>query len=260
VENRSPLWRSRLAWTLALLGSAFSLHASTITDDVTVLGTSMPWQFNTTTFNSSYQYGLGDGTAPIVISALSGISFAPGGTLVITFLGACLNSNDSANCVSIDTLSSTPVGGPVMPGVSSPYEDARGYTPSTPIPYNASNNPGTSGKDFPSFYMNPASYPIYLGSLVGVFTDSSGNIVGTPVSFPPFVINDGPTNAVIPAGATQLQIGIDDDIFYDNGGSYSVQVQGPDPTPEPGSFLLIGFPLLALAAFEYRRRAAKVQV
>jgi hypothetical protein len=216
----------------------------------------MPWQFNTTTFNSSYQYGLGDGTAPIVVSALSGISFAPGGTLVITFLGPCLGT--PTDCVTIDKSSSTPVGGPVMPGVSSPYEDARGYTPSTPIPYNASNNPGTSGKDFPSFYMNPASYPIYLGALVGVFTDSSGDIIGTPSSFPPFVINDGPTSVVIPAGATQLQLGVDDDIFFDNNGSFSVQVQGPDPTtvPEPGSFLLIGFPLAALGAFEYRRRAA----
>jgi hypothetical protein len=247
------LLRFRSLCMLALLGSAFSLQASTITVDVNVPGTTMPWQFNTTTFNSSYQYGLADGTAPIVVSALSsGILFAPGGTLVITFLGPSDSSCAPSDCVTIDKTSSIPL----LPGVNSPYEDALGYTPSTPIPYNASNNPGTSGKDFPSFYMNPASYPIYLGALVGVFTDSSGNIIGTPASFPPFVINDGPKSVVIPAGATQLQLGIDDDIFFDNNGSFSVQVTGPDPVPEPGSFLLIGFPLVALGAFEYRRRSA----
>jgi len=254
VENSTLLWRSPSFWILALLGSAFSLQASTITFDVTVPGTTMPWQFNSTTLNSAYQYGMADGTAPIVVNASSAISFAPGGTLVITFLGS--GSCTNTTCVTIDKLSSYPPGGPMMPGVPTPYEDANGLTTSSAIPYNASNNPGTSGRDFPSDYMNPATYPIYLGALVAVFTDSSGDIVSTP-----FVINDGPMNAIVPVGASQLQLGIDDDIFYDNNGSLLVQVQGPDPppVPEPGSFLLIAFPLAALGAFEYRRRAVKAQ-
>jgi hypothetical protein len=84
-----------------------------------------------------------------------------------------------------------------------------------------------------------------------VFTDN-GVIVGTP-----FPLGDASNTPPIPAGATQLQLGIDDDGFSDNDGYIWVQIQGPAaPVPEPASFLLISFPLLGLAAFKYRRSAS----
>jgi hypothetical protein len=62
-------------------------------------------------------------------------------------------------------------------------------------------------------------YPILVGSLVGAFTNQVGQIVGKP-----FEIGDGPIEEVVPPGAAQLQLGIDDDDFADNSGSFSVSI------------------------------------
>lgn len=56
-----------------------------------------------------------------------------------------------------------------------------------------------------------------LCALVGAFTDSSGNVI-QPVYFA-----DGATY-VVPTGATQLQLGVNDDKFSDNTGSFSITV------------------------------------
>jgi hypothetical protein len=186
-----------------------------------------PW-FANSSLNPTFQFGLQDGNGPAVVDSSSAISFAPGGTLVITYLSGTTNAD-------------------ILTGTSN--VDANGYVPGTPVaPYPANNGPGTSGNHFPSLYMSP--YPIDLNALVATFADSSGDIVGTP-----FAVDDGPISVLIPVGASQLQLGINDDIFYDNGGALSVSVTGPDPpAPEPASLVLIAFPLAALAAFEYRKR------
>jgi hypothetical protein len=187
---------------------------------------------------ASFAYGMQDGTCPTVVSSTSGISFAPGGILSITYL---------SGLVTIDGIGwASPYNG------FSPYEDGNGYALGTPIPYLTNAGPGTSNDYFPSLYMG-VYYPIYLGALVATFTDANGNIVGTP-----FAVGDGPTDVVAPNGASQLQLGINDDNFSDNAGSLSVSVQGSDPpsnpTPEPASLLLIALPLGALTALEYRKR------
>jgi hypothetical protein len=88
-------------------------------------------------------------------------------------------------------------------------------------------------------------YPIYLMALVGTFADSTGAIVGTP-----FFVGTGPVSFAVPPGATQLQLGMNDDFFLDNAGFLSVQVMGSagtgtDSAPEPASILLLGFALAA---------------
>ncbi len=248
--KRSPL----VATLFILFASAVCLQAGTITDSVTVNGTSMPWVTTggascvmSSSLNTTYfSYGLQDGTCPIVVnSSNSGISFAPGGILSITY---------QSGLVTIDETN------------SSPSDNADGYAPGTPIPYLANAGPGTTGTYFPSLYLG-TYYPIYLGALVGVLTDSAGNLVcplGSPPCSDPVGFGFSPDSATpfsvsiqIPTGATQLQLGIDDDGFSDNAGSYLVQIQGPAaPVPEPASFLLISFPLLGLAAFKYRRSAS----
>ena len=116
------------------------------------------------------------------------------------------------------------------------------------------NGTGSTGKRFPSFYMNPATYPINLGELVGTFADGSGVIVGTP-----FTIGNGPDPVTIPAGATRLQLGVNDDKFADNVGFWDIQVSGPGQVsgvPEPSTAALCGFALIGLGFVAYRRQAA----
>ena len=78
--------------------------------------------------------------------------------------------------------------------------------------------------------MGPYPPDINLMELVGTFTDGAGKIVGTP-----FFIGSNRTR-IVPVGATQLQLGVNDDVFNDNGGSFLVSVTN---VPEPGTWLLI---------------------
>ena len=107
----------------------------------------------------------------------------------------------------------------------------------------ANNSVGLTGKVTPSYYMNPSTYPIYSGELVGTFTDSTGAIVGTP-----FAIGDGPTNLIIPVGATQLQMGINDDKYSDNAGAWMVKVSGPVPGSTPSCSITLNPPAASLPA------------
>jgi len=100
---------------------------------------------------------------------------------------------------------------------------------------------GLSGNFFPSKYMGPYPPDINLMELVGTFADSQGAIVGTP-----FFI--GLSRVVtVPAGATRLQLGVNDDVFGDNGGAFDVTVTN---VPEPSTVLLMlcGLGALIIAA------------
>jgi RHS repeat-associated protein len=69
---------------------------------------------------------------------------------------------------------------------------------------------------------------IGLGALVGAFTDSSGDVVE------PIAIGSAAKTFVVPAGATQLQLGIDDNYYEENGGSgFVVDVNGVNATVPP---------------------------
>lgn len=200
---------------LMVLGAAKSAKASNVTITTTVAGNQGPWSQS---LNPSDNYGVGDNSSPDAITSASGISFAAGGTITISYLS-----------------------GTVSAGSGFAFVDAGG---NTAFPFN--NLPGSSGKVAPSFFMNSSTYPIYLTELVGTFADN-GVIVGTP-----FAIGDGAT-LTVPAGANQLLLGANDDIYSDNAGSWTLSVTGPaasvGATPEPGSLFLLASGLLALAPF-----------
>jgi hypothetical protein len=75
------------------------------------------------------------------------------------------------------------------------------------------------------------SYPtLGLGGLCGAFTDKNGAVIEA------IAIGASPKTFVVPAGATQLQLGVDDDFFKDeNGPGYVVNLNGVTVTVPPTS-------------------------
>jgi hypothetical protein len=186
----------------SIAGWGTSAEAGMIT--VTVDSHTGPWSYVNGGLNTQFQYGVGDYSAPVVVDATDGFDFTAGGTFTIQYVSGLTNHD-----------------------VGPPLYDASGDHN-----YVANNNPGSSGRYFPSRYFDSADYPAYLSALVGTFADSTGQIVGTP-----FLIGDL-RSVVVPLGATRLQLGINDDIFRDNSGSLTVSILGPSAVPEPSTLTL----------------------
>ncbi len=188
---------------------ALPLRAFGQSVDVNVSGLSGPWEFQFGGLNSTYTYGFDDETAPTTITNIDGKPVEPAQELTVTYLSGLVS---------------------VGPTSGWPYVNALG---DTAVVANSHNT------DYPSWYMPTADEPIYIGELVGTFANSSGEIVGTP--FPV-----GLSAAfIVPAGASQLQLGTNDDIFSDNAGSWDVQVSEV-AVPEPTGIVLIAFAFSAV--------------
>ena len=206
-----------------ILGYASSASAGAIIRSVD--GLAMPWVWIDGGLNDSFQYGILDGLSPTVVDAGDGIAVVAGNTIDVVYLTGLTSA---------------------FGGV--PYSDAVGDTA-----YDASNNLGSTGTFFPSLYLSP--YPIYLNALVGTFANVTGTIVGTP-----FHIGLG-GSFLVPVGATQLQLGLNDDLFADNTGSFRICVSDAGeclatvPEPVSASLLALGLSGLAARAVRRRRRA-----
>lgn len=211
-----------VAAVLALWAGVLSAQTTSVT--TTVTGDSGPWQWVNGGLNTTYQYAYGFGnnpvTLPTVISATNGFRFSVGDSLTIQYVS----------------------GSAVFVGYFGSGYDANGETT------DALNNKLDGYPPAPSYYMNPSTYPIYLGELVGTFATSTGQIVGAP-----FGIGDLGT-LTVPTGATQLQLGVNDNDYGDNSGSWQIQITGI-AVPEPSSLLLTALGMVTLWACRKRRRA-----
>ncbi len=167
--------------------------------------------------NTNYQYGTGDQGAPTIISAADGIAFVAGDSIQLQYLSGLVTP-------AVNELSTYP------------YVDANGET-SQPAPDNSSS-PGFGIA--PSYYMPSSTYPIYFEELVGTFADSSGKIIGTP-----FAIGDSAT-IVVPIGATQLQLGVNDAGYSNDGGTLSIEVSNVPQASSP-AFVAPGAQVQVLA-------------
>jgi hypothetical protein len=195
-----------------LLIASFGLDAATI--DVTVSGRAMPWTWVAGGQNSGFQYGLQNGTAPLIVDAADGLAIAPGLSVTVAEVSGVV-----ATCFDCAI-----VGGD-------------GWSTSV-----ANGLKGSTGTYYPSAYMRP--YPIYLMALVGAFTDPSGTIIGHP-----FFVGQGPKTLIVPAGASAFQLGFNDDNFMDNLGALNLHLSTQVlPIPEPAfQFLaVLIIPLISL--------------
>jgi hypothetical protein len=221
MKTWSVIIASLILWT----GVALSQNTNVT---VTVNGTSGPWLWVNGGLNTAYPYspvGPGDPgypQAPTVISASSGFRFSIGDSLTISYLSGLVSYG----------------------GNGTPHVDANGDT-------NSPLNNTTFDGGGPSFYMSP--YPIYTAELVGTFANSSGQIVGTP-----FAIGDLGTFTV-PTGATQLQLGVNDNWYGDNSGSWAIHVVGAAIVPEPSTTLLVIIGFAGLGLLAYRPQARHFQ-
>jgi hypothetical protein len=160
--------------------------ASSVPNVIEVSGHAGPWD---PMLNSAFEYGSHDQAPPTVVIAANGLPLLPGSVVTVAY-----------------------VSGTVSVGGGWPDSDANGATSSAP----ASSRPRSG--NYPSRYVDPSAYPIYVGSLIGTFA-KDGVIVGGP-----FKIGDGPVSLTVPAGANQLLLGVNDNIFGDNSGSWTVGV------------------------------------
>ena len=165
---------------------------------VTVDSHDGPWLQS---LNPAYDYGYHDNNGPAIVNpANSGLDFTAGHVLTITYMSGLVSAGGSLPFVDADGDLTSPYG--CGPGLREP-------------------NP----KHLPCYYTD-LSKQTHLMALLGVFTDSNGVIVSQP-----FTIGDGPFQIAVPPGATQLQLGVNDDIYYDNMGSWAIQVTHYGPTP-----------------------------
>ena len=168
---------------------------------ITVDSLAGPWLVS---LNPGYDYGIHDNNGPAIVSkANSGIDFVPGKVLTIVYVSGLVSAGAAFGW---------------------PYADANGYVHDIWGCGEGLRDHGTSGTAFPCVYTDTGT-KTYLIELMGVFADSDGVIIGKP-----FGIGDGPYQVAIPTGATQLQLGINDDSYWDNTGSFVVLVMHVGPS------------------------------
>jgi hypothetical protein len=158
---------------------------------VTVNALSAPWLWVNGGLNTNFQdANIGNQPPTVVAANLSaGFPLTPGDAITLTYVSGlwcgCDANGDSRN-------------------VFNSAADAHGTLHTWEL--------------FPAYFFAPTEFPAHGGELDGVFTDASGSIIGTPHRI------GNQRTLIVPSGATQLQLGFDDNEYGDNSGSVIVNV------------------------------------
>jgi hypothetical protein len=153
----------------------------------TIPGDAKPWSVAGPPNSSSFPMSDGSGSSPVVV--ISGLT-----------AGQLINVEYVSGGVRYQTGGSPPF---TTDGIGNPNGIATGI--------------GSTGNRFPAFY--DSSSNLRLVGLIGAFVNNSGDVISVKA------IGNGRTMTV-PVGATKFQVGVNDDKFSDNSGSYVVQVTG----------------------------------
>lgn len=171
--------------------------AVAVTLIATVSGNAGPWDRG---LNTDYPYGVpvngipNSNGPPLVLTPSKGLLFFKGHQISIRYtIGQIIAGGSNGNVV-----------GSGGAGVI-------GWPPTVP-PCN----------DAPGCYTGKTTL---LGMLLGAWADTNGKLVGIP-----FIVGNGAV-VVVPGGADQLMLGINDGWYNDNGGSIDVEVSDSDPCP-----------------------------
>jgi hypothetical protein len=237
MKSQSRVSICSMSSTIALVSSLVLLSAiNGSASTVVVNAQSGPWA---QALNPSLNYGVGDNLAPASVGVTAGDS------VTISYVSG-LTSSFAGVSPSVDANGY--VGGPFGSGPDITFMP--GF--------------GGSGKPFPSFFINPTNVApdIWLNELIGAFANASGVVVGNP-----FAVGNGPLTTTVPTGATQLLLGVNDDIFVgtavdangaplpDNTGSLTISVTDNGlATPLPGALPLFATGLGALGLLGWRRK------
>jgi hypothetical protein len=175
--------------------------------DVTVNGDQGPWAVSGT-LNTAYPYNqfFGNAAAPTVVTSGSQVTIAAGQEVSINYVSGTVS---------------------VQVGMY-PFTNSGGNTAIV------ENNSVVANSNWPSFWIPAAEYPVYSSELVATFANSSGAIVGSPFAAG---LSDTLT---VPTGATQLQLGVNDTNYSDNGGAWTIAVSNVVPEPTSAGILAIG--------------------
>jgi hypothetical protein len=225
-----------MKWTTVVAGGALSLACAspTLASSVFVSAFDGPWSVAS---NPGLTYGVGDNTSPVVLT------LAPGATAITITYDSGLASAFGGVPPSVDVYGY--VGGGFGSGVGL-------------------SGIGSSGQPFPTFWIDPTNTgdPLYLMALVGAFTDNLGVVQGSPFACDGSVRTcDGSVRILVPAGATELSLGVNDDIFADNSGGWSITVTGVTggvPEPSTWAMMALGFAGLGFAGYLTSRKAASI--
>ena len=114
------------------------------------------------------------------------------------------------------TGSSAPVVIACLPG-STVQVNAAGTIVTSYSAAAASGDVGPATSGYAGFNITGA-----VNVLIGAFTDSLGNVVTPTTGTGPVNVGAGPTTLLVPVGATQLQLGIDDQNYSGNSGAFTV--------------------------------------
>ena len=190
--------------------------------------------------NQGYDIVMSGGVSPNVyrnpvtlVGVYPGFSFSPeaGVTSINGVAGSFTFDGGAVSCAANDcTFSQTTLQTNGTPNASQGTLNFSNTTPAAPAgAVNVSWQNSTSNE---SAYIPAGAIPgaqCFLGltGLVGAFTDGSGVIKEA------LCIGNGPITFQVPSGATQLILGVNDDKFADNTGSWSINVAVNGGTTTP---------------------------